>query len=376
MKDIQGINIIGFIAFIIISLLILFILTVKTKHKLSNRLFATFLILTAFDISGWMLSPFITTLSNFTLFIPNLTFLQLPVFYLYILSACYSDFKLSKKHLLHGILFLIVNIILIPRYFTVDLASKSYFIKHIRDMIEIKIIHISIHIQILFYFVLIFLVLKRYKKLYLENYTNSADLIYKWLLQMSVIFASFHFIALLKNIFKYTASTTIISWMQLIIGISVLSFICWYVLKALNNPDLFRGVNSKLQLIDNLKIKTYRNTDENTNQIQTLKSYMINEKPFLNPYLTMQILSEKTKIPSRELSVLINQELGQHFFDFINLYRIEEAMGILKDRTKKKHTILEILYEVGFNSKSSFNTAFKKHTGKTPTNYRKLELTN
>ena len=58
-------------------------------------------------------------------------------------------------------------------------------------------------------------------------------------------------------------------------------------------------------------------------------------------------------------------------FDFVNEFRIKEAMNILKDTSKSKLTILEILYEVGFNSKSSFNTAFKKHTGKTPTQHRK-----
>ncbi|MEO0902667.1 MAG: helix-turn-helix domain-containing protein, partial [Bacteroidota bacterium] len=72
----------------------------------------------------------------------------------------------------------------------------------------------------------------------------------------------------------------------------------------------------------------------------------------------------------RELSILINHKMGQHFFDFVNSYRIQSAVDILKDPTKKKVTILEILYEVGFNSKSSFNTAFKKHTGHTPTTYR------
>ncbi len=371
MEGIGVLNVIGFIILIIISLLVLFLLTVKTTHKLSNRLFAVFLILIAFDMSSWVLSPFISTQSNFTLLRPNLVFLQLPIFYLYVLSACYSDFKLKSKHTLHIIPFLLVNSILIPRFYSVDVASKLAFLQHSNSMIEIKSIHIFIHIQVFSYFTLIFLVLKRYKKLYLENYTNSADLIYKWLFQISFVFAVFHFIALLKNIFKYTAPETVFNWMELIVGLSALSFICWYVLKALNNPDLFRGVDSKLQLVNDLTIETDNSADENTNRIQGLKTYMIEKEPFLNPTLTLQSLSEKIELPSRELSILINKELGQHFFDFINGYRIEKAMNILKDTSKSKYTVLEILYEVGFNSKSSFNTAFKKHTGTTPTIYRK-----
>ena len=103
-----------------------------------------------------------------------------------------------------------------------------------------------------------------------------------------------------------------------------------------------------------------------------LQSYMIEKKPFLNPSITIQKISDDVNIPVRDLSLLINHKLGQHFFDFINKYRIENAMTILNDSKKNKVTILEILYEVGFNSKSSFNTAFKKHTGTTPTEYRKI----
>ncbi len=98
---------------------------------------------------------------------------------------------------------------------------------------------------------------------------------------------------------------------------------------------------------------------------------MSEEKSFLNPSLTIQNVSESIDIPLRDLSLLINHKLNQHFYDFVNTYRIEHAMVILKSATKSKLTILEILYDVGFNSKSSFNTAFKKHTGTTPTAYRK-----
>lgn len=66
--------------------------------------------------------------------------------------------------------------------------------------------------------------------------------------------------------------------------------------------------------------------------------------------------------------------MGQNFFNLVNSYRIEKAQEILRDPDKQAITVLEILYEVGFNSKSSFNTAFKKHAGTTPTQYRKAHL--
>jgi AraC-like DNA-binding protein len=93
-------------------------------------------------------------------------------------------------------------------------------------------------------------------------------------------------------------------------------------------------------------------------------------KPYLNPELTLHDLSSQLKVSDRKLSILINAELGKSFFDLINSYRIEEAKKILRTSKDPKLTVLEIMYEVGFNSKSSFNTAFKKYTGSTPTAYR------
>ena len=144
---------------------------------------------------------------------------------------------------------------------------------------------------------------------------------------------------------------------------------CWYVLKALRYPQLFTGVDSKIKLSTDLTEKP--NTKENTKEIEQLFLFMIKNKPYLNPSLTLRRLAEEIQMNTRDLSVLINQSLNKHFFDFINEYRIEEAKNILRNPSKKEFTILEILYEVGFNSKSSFNTAFKKHTGLTPTQFRK-----
>jgi AraC-like DNA-binding protein len=176
---------------------------------------------------------------------------------------------------------------------------------------------------------------------------------------------------------KFSEYPHISEGLKINIWISSLFIFCWYLFKALNNPDLFRNMDSKLKLVSEL-VSTEKKgkplisiEKEYKEELLRLKQYLIEEKPFLNPSLTIQDISSEIGIPTRELSVLINHRLGQHFYDFVNTYRIESAMEILKDVTKRKVTILEILYEVGFNSKSSFNTAFKKHTGNTSTFYSK-----
>jgi AraC-like DNA-binding protein len=113
---------------------------------------------------------------------------------------------------------------------------------------------------------------------------------------------------------------------------------------------------------------------EEKEKINSLNTFMSEEEPFLDPSLTIYELSKQIGFPAKELSLLINHDLNQHFFDFVNGFRIRKAMEILADPDKKELTVLEILYEVGFNSKSSFNTAFKKYTQLTPTEYRRKHL--
>jgi len=115
-------------------------------------------------------------------------------------------------------------------------------------------------------------------------------------------------------------------------------------------------------------------TPEIEEKIKTLETFMSEEESFLDAELTIQNLALQIGFPQKELSTLINQHLGKHFFDFINEYRIQKAKSILENPESKEVTVLEILYQVGFNSKSSFNTAFKKQCQLTPIEYRKQAL--
>ncbi|MTI29484.1 helix-turn-helix domain-containing protein, partial [Xanthovirga aplysinae] len=95
------------------------------------------------------------------------------------------------------------------------------------------------------------------------------------------------------------------------------------------------------------------------------------ERPYLNPTLSLQLVAEELSIASRYLSYVINEEMGMNFRDFINQYRIEECKKLLETHSYAEKTVSEIMLECGFNSKSVFNQAFKKNTGTTPSMYRK-----
>ena len=347
------------------------------KHKTSNYLFALFVIITAIDTSAPLFELVSNGPSNLGMLRNTLAFLQIPVFYLYVVSVCYSDFKLKPKYILHLLPYLISNFILLPRFYLVDAASKMDFIINRQSMIEIPFNHVLFHIQIVVYLIAIFKLLKKAKKLYLENNAGASINSYNWLFQFTSVLSVLYLIVVFKNIFKFSHYPYISEWIKIGILVFNLFIICWYLYKALNHPDLFRNINSKLKLVSDIVLEEKKNEPaavkekEYNAALSKLEQYMVEEKPFLNPSLTIQDVSAAIEIPVRDLSLLINHKLEQHFYDFVNTYRIENAMDILKDGTKSKVTILEILYEVGFNSKSSFNTAFKKHTGNTPTSYRK-----
>lgn len=96
------------------------------------------------------------------------------------------------------------------------------------------------------------------------------------------------------------------------------------------------------------------------------------DAPYLNPNLTLKSLALQLNIHPNQLSWLINHEFDKKFNDFINNYRVEAFKRISKNPKNSHITLLGLAYDSGFNSKTVFNTAFKKETGMTPMQYLKL----
>lgn len=102
--------------------------------------------------------------------------------------------------------------------------------------------------------------------------------------------------------------------------------------------------------------------------LKKLEATMTSGKPFLQPDFSLPALADQLKVSVHQLSQVINEGLGKSFFEMTAEYRIDEAKRLLKEKANIK--VEEIAEQVGYNSKSSFNTAFKKITGMTPSEWR------
>lgn len=103
---------------------------------------------------------------------------------------------------------------------------------------------------------------------------------------------------------------------------------------------------------------------------QALDHLMDRERPYRDPLLTLPKLARRLGVSPNHLSQVLNEELQRSFFDFVNARRVDEVKARLTDPANSHLTVVALAQEAGFNSKSAFNTAFRRHTGSTPRAYR------
>jgi len=226
----------------------------------------------------------------------------------------------------------------------------------------------------LIYCLLGFAEIIHYKKVILQvssSINNSEAKWVKTLLLIQIVIIILNFLHLqLNEIIVFGIEFTLEPLVQL--GILVLVNIIIY--QGLKNPQFFQKI-SETDLV-NAEIKQSK---EKTNKLNIgelnplaieLEKYMLQYKPYLNSELNLDTLAKAMKVHPKTLSQAINQILGNNFSEYINSYRIEEAKLLLQNITDNQITIMEVMYQVGFNSRSVFNNAFKNKTGVTPSRYK------
>tara|TARA_R110002126_G_C10490437_1_gene503713 strand:- start:21328 stop:22440 length:1113 start_codon:yes stop_codon:yes gene_type:complete len=142
----------------------------------------------------------------------------------------------------------------------------------------------------------------------------------------------------------------------LFIGLAIITY--WLGLEGFNRRNN--------EIIKSQNIITDKERQQLEQIAKGLKELMEIDKIYKNQDLSLAILSEKLNVKPYQTTKSLNIIFGQKFNDFINSYRIEALKEILKNPKNEKFTLLSLAFEVGFNSKSSFNRAVNKITGKSP----------
>lgn len=139
-------------------------------------------------------------------------------------------------------------------------------------------------------------------------------------------------------------------------------------IKVVNDSLFFKKSNTAK--VPEKYSKSSLNESQKDEILDQLCQVMQSEEYFTNNMASLPHLSKKIGCVSHHVSQVINERLGKSFFEWMAELRVEKAKELLSQNENQNITIEELAERVGYNSKSSFNKAFKKHTSQTPTQFK------
>ncbi len=287
-----------------------------------------------------------------------------PLIYFFTLHLNTRKWTWNLRLFYHIAPFLVVELIVAIFHARTSASDIVTILDSIRNqnqnfMMLIGIVPIFIHV--LTYVFLARKTLIRHRE-ELQQYYSSIDLDWAFhVIQMVVII---FLISFFSSIVQYSGLKNIFSILLLSLTVISVALTIRLLLKAMSKP-LFQTV---VRPASGSELPAGEMAEVREKIIQKLSE----QKLFTNPELTIKDLAGEINISERTVSTVINKSIGKNFYDMINDYRIGEACRIFDTNMDPKLTVLEVLYQVGFNSKSSFNTQFKKKTGHTPSEYKAI----
>ena len=299
-----------------------------------------------------------------------------PLLFIY-LQIVFDNQKKIRQYLWHFIPSFLCCILLIP-FYKANAEIKLAHHNEISFLMNLSYFSILIACSLVAYFVVMILTVIK------EKHVGHID---DWQKAMVYLFGLY---AALYVLYQFAS---VQSWYSLeldyLISLSSCLSILAIIYMSLGSRKIFEGyrlseaVSAKM-LYSNLETEAnvgeakefvkYKNsglTDSVRNQLyHSLLEIMRTEKLYTQSDLTLELLAEKLNTERHHLSQVINQNFGLSFFELINMFRIEEAKLMLRDKKLTSYTIIEIAYQVGYNTKNTFNSAFKRIVGVVPSEFR------
>lgn len=369
---------------------------IQTENK-SNYWLSVFVLLCSLFVAPWMLGfagwydnqPY----RDFMFYMPfqHLFFIG-PIIFFYTQSLLNPSFKFDKKkalHLIPGILFLIFNLWI----FIYDkiILKDYYFYKDGIDKDFDQWYQVAGQISMTFYFILSIRYYNKYKKLIVQITSNADTILFQWIKNYLIAFL---IMLLLPHVFDiiihfypsansykdgwwfYLAFSLVLYYIAVSgysnvvhskIGFQMSVFDSKPILLLQSNIDNFEEIKNTIDI--DYEDLVENKSEDIENWKQQIEHLIQSEKLYQNPELTLTEVAKKLKTNTSIISKVINQGFAMNFNDYINNYRVEAVKTMLLNGNHKKTTLLGIAFDCGFNSKATFNRAFKKNTSISPKEY-------
>ena len=297
-----------------------------------------------------------------------------PIFYFTIIYYIKPNKKWKPIYFLHfifGLLFIIFeqnSTQIVNGNMVISKTVSSSFLLYFNQFL----MYIVLPSQFIIYFWQCFKEIEKHNQNIKNFSSNTEGIDLKCLKHILYIIISFSFFFV---IYIFTQSAVMINTLLLI----SLLFIGY---NAMRQKEIFPFSDSSKKEIKtiikqekkNNSSKKRKASDDDYKLYEALLHLMETEKPFLSSDLSLFSLANQLSVSAHNLSFIINEYSGENFNQFVNRYRVEEAKKMIVNSKNNHLSILGIGFEVGFNSKSVFNTTFKKLTNQTPNEFKKANF--
>ncbi len=300
-------------------------------------------------------------------------FLHGPALWFYIKSLSESVFSFKPVYLFHLVPFLFFLIFHYFNFISLPFPEKITLVENdlFKEQIFYKISVLSIGVSTITYYIWALRMIKNHNDRLMQNFSKTEDIDLVWLktLTIAALICYSVNVALfnLDLIFHFATYKFLMALTYSFASVYIL-FLGYFGLKQ---SDVFICKNGKTIEIWN---NTWKDSSEKVINIDnefvtSLLSIMQTKQPYLEPELTLAALSKQLNVKPEFLSEVLNSQLNQNFFDFINRYRVGEFKNQCMSKSNSHLSIMGVAYNCGFNSKASFYRAFKKFEGISPTEY-------
>ena len=295
-------------------------------------------------------------------------FLIAPLLWFYINELTGNKIRLNVKSVANFIPFIAIICFSLLSKFIISANEFSSLLNNHKGLVDV-LFWVAVFVQFSVYQFFIHRKWLAYQKLIEQEVSNTEDVNISWVKFFMAVFLFINFFFLF-SLFAAIHLENIISPHTIVAIVFSLSvFALGY--KGILQKEIFGKTIGEPIMPDHASFPSPVDKKIDQGLITMLLAFMEDKKPYLNAELTLTGLANDLDISRNQLSYVINDGVGDNFYNFINKYRVEQVKKLMSDPKVQHYNMMGLALEAGFKSKSTFNLIFKRFTGLTPTEYRK-----